>query len=140
LFTASGYHACRALEAVIEDYYRLFCRTEGAKKSWWEYIDALEKMAASAPEGEPRPQPRTMVYLSQTKDAFRNGLMHPRYVLNDLEAETFFTSVKVAMTAMALEMKAAGAPQPSSNASLIAKIFEDSPLTSSGAATAIAKK
>jgi hypothetical protein len=120
LFTASGYHACRALEAVIEDYHTFFAKTTDLKKSWWEYIDTLGKIAKDKGSTDAKPNERTLMYLNQTKDAFRNGIMHPRYVLSDLEAETFFTSVKCAITAMAMEL---GERDPKPTANALADMF-----------------
>jgi hypothetical protein len=107
LFTASGFHACRAVEAVMEDYYRRMCNSTKTLKSWYDYIKALE--AASAVGGNPCPEPSTVAHLETMKKYNRNEIAHPRVVLNETEAAIVLALAKVVICQMAQELLDAGA-------------------------------
>lgn len=100
LWTAAGYHACRAVEAVLREYYSTMCLkplTDG--KTWGTLIDDLEAEAE-----EPKPNEKTLFYLRQLKDSERNPLMHVRVVLDEQDADLLLNSAKIGMTLMAREL------------------------------------
>lgn len=107
LWTATGYHACRAVEAVMRGYYRAHTAKDDAKlKMWGEIIDELKKLV-SGPAG------KTLFYLEQIKDNERNPLAHVRVVLDEQDADMLLDSTKVVMQLMAREMqKIRGASLP----------------------------
>lgn len=111
LYTASGYHVCRAVEAITERYYQLFSGKDGAtRRSWDDYVKALQKLAEG--DAEYKPSERTMRALLQMKDLDRNPLMHPREVLNETDASLLFDIGKVSIIVMAHEMmEATGEPE-----------------------------
>jgi hypothetical protein len=100
LWTAAGYHACRAVEAVLRGYYDEMCAkelTEG--KTWGTLIDDL-----TAEAEDPKPNEKTLFYLRQLKDSERNPLMHVRVVLDEQDADLLLNSAKIVMTLMAREI------------------------------------
>jgi hypothetical protein len=110
LYTAAGFHVCRAVEGVLEDYYRNFCGKTSTLKSWNDYIEALRKVAAANDvKPELKPQPETIAYLDAIRKYNRNEIAHPRVVLDEAEAITVFDLGKAVMCAMARELLAAGA-------------------------------
>ncbi|MGD9508487.1 MAG: hypothetical protein AB7I59_26955 [Geminicoccaceae bacterium] len=106
LFTASGFHLCRAVEALIEVYYQRFCGKAGTLRSWHDYIKALEAQAqVSAP---PVPGLATIEYLKQMKDSDRNPISHPRVILDEAEACILFASGQSLIGRMLQELSALG--------------------------------
>jgi hypothetical protein len=105
LYTAAGFHICRAVEAVIEDYYRKFCGKAGTLRSWNDYIVALRGVPATA---SVKPEQETIAYLDAMRKYNRNEIAHPRVVLDEAEALKVFDLGKAVICAMAQELLAAG--------------------------------
>lgn len=100
LFTAAGYHCCRAVEAVLREYYRLFTgKADTGKEQWGDLIGGLEKCA-----GVVVPEPKTLSHIRHLKDFDRNPLAHVRAVLDATDADMLLAGSKVAITAMAAEI------------------------------------
>jgi hypothetical protein len=100
LWTAAGYHSCRAVEAVLRPYYRKFTGKEDKEgKTWGNLIEELESVAA-----EPKPNEKTIFYLRQIKDNERNPLMHVRVVLDEQDADLLLSAAKIVMVLMTREM------------------------------------
>jgi hypothetical protein len=108
LFTAAGFHMCRAVEAALEDYYRRFTGKTGTLRGWHAYAEALEKAIA---EGfTPAADPQTIAYLNQLRHSSRNPLMHPRIVLDEADASELFDLGRGVIHRMAKELLAANKP------------------------------
>jgi hypothetical protein len=90
LWTAAGYHSCRAVEVVLRPYYVAFTgKEEKEGQTWHALIEGLE--AATA---EPKPVDKTLFYLRQLKDNERNPLMHVRIVLDEQDADLLLSAAK----------------------------------------------
>jgi hypothetical protein len=108
LSTAAGFHACRAVEGVLEGYYQFFTGKTGTLHGWQDYLDALRKVTTG-----PIPDPKTLHNIKQIKDFSRNPLMHPRETLNEMDARILFGMAEIAILGMAQElMEAEHASQP----------------------------
>jgi len=99
LFTASGFHVMRAVEAVLHQYYVHKCKPANKRKNlpnWGAYISALRKiLPAGATDDE------VTVLLQQVKDDHRNLIMHPEIVLSGDEAFGLFDIAKAVIGVMA---------------------------------------
>jgi hypothetical protein len=102
LYTAAGYHVCRAIEAMTENYFFVCSDKRKPLKSWNEYVKALTDLRE---KGKPLPSARAIRALQQLKDLDRNQLMHPRAVLNEIDADLLWSVGRAAVIQMALEMK-----------------------------------
>jgi hypothetical protein len=105
LFSAAGFHMCRAVEAVLEDYYCRFTGKSGTLRSWHDYIDALEKALNAG--FSPAAEQQTLVYLNQLRSLNRNPIMHPRVVLDETDAFEIFDLGRAAISKMVKELIAA---------------------------------
>jgi hypothetical protein len=109
LFTASGYHCCRAVEVVLREYFRSFTgKTDTGKEQWGQLIEQLENCSNTT-----KPSEKTLSHIRHVKDYDRNPLSHTRIVLSSTDADMLLASAKVAITAMASELNQknlAGAP------------------------------
>lgn len=111
LLSASGFHVARAVESVMEAYYQFYSGKPGATlKSWHDYIEKLEKIAATNPT--PSPKDKTLAELRQMKDDYRNPIMHPRVVLSEADARMLFSNGESLIIAMAQELGEAAGVQP----------------------------
>lgn len=100
LWTAAGYHCCRAVEAVLRSYYLALTGKEAVEgKSWGDWIAELERI-------DPKPDEKTMFYIRQLKNNERNPLMHVRVVLDEQDADLLLNSSKIAIVLMAREIQA----------------------------------
>jgi len=100
LWTAAGYHCCRAVEAVLRPYYEAFTgKEEKEGQTWHNLIEGLEQVAAG-----PKPVDKTLFYLRQLKDNERNPLMHVRVVLDEQDADLLLAAAKIVIVHMAREM------------------------------------
>lgn len=107
LWTAAGFHTCRAVEAVMEDYYRQMCAGTGTLNSWYDYTQALENaIKAGKP---PLPEQATINHLTTLRKYNRNEIAHPRVVLDEAEAVTVFNLGLAVILLMARELLDAGA-------------------------------
>jgi hypothetical protein len=102
LWTAAGYHCCRAVEAVLHGYYNYFTAYEYKEgKTWGNLIDDL-----ASDEEDPKPNEKTIFYLRQLKNNERNPLMHVRIVLDEQDADLLLSASKIVIVMMAREMQA----------------------------------
>lgn len=100
LFTAAGYHCCRAAEAVLRLYYRSLTNSlDSGNETWGALIGLLEKVS-----GDKRPDPKTLGHIKHLKDYERNPLSHLRAVLSSTDADILLSGAKVAIAAMAVEL------------------------------------
>ncbi len=100
LWTAAGYHCCRAVEAVLRPYFVAFTGKEDKEgKTWHDLIEGLEKSST-----EPKPVDKTLFYLRQLKDNERNPLMHVRVVLDEQDADLLLSAAKIVIVLMTREM------------------------------------
>jgi hypothetical protein len=107
LWTAAGYHSCRAVEAVLRPYYRLLSKKEDKEgKTWGNFIDEMEAQAVEPKAGE-----KTLFYLRQIKDNERNPLMHVRVVLDEQDADLLLGAAKNVIVMMAREIAAIKEPE-----------------------------
>jgi hypothetical protein len=91
---------------MLETYFDMFNGgPSGKPKQWGQYLDALEKIAASG--AAPAPDAKTLGELKQLKDDWRNPLMHPRVVLEEPDARTVFNNGETLVMMMAQELAAA---------------------------------
>ena len=102
--TATGFHVCRAVEAMLENFYKLYSGKDETLKSWHDYIVSLTKIAGEDND-IPKPQSRTLNDLERLKDSSRNPIMHPRVVLDEVDADILLSEGKNVITLMALEMR-----------------------------------
>ena len=101
--TATGFHVCRAVEAMLENYYKVCSGEDKTLKSWHDYIVALTKIEKSNNNPQ-RPQSRTLHDLGRMKNSSRNPIMHPRVVLNEVDADILLSEGKNIITLMAIEV------------------------------------
>jgi hypothetical protein len=102
LFTASGFHICRAVESVMEDYYGVLIGEAKQLHSWNEYIKRLQ--AAIDAGIEPMPDRTTVRYLDNLRQSSRNPIMHPRVVLEEADAIGLFDLCRGVILRMAKEL------------------------------------
>lgn len=101
LYTASGYHSCRAAESVLREYYRIFTgKDDTGNEPWGQLVKELEHNV----EGRPAVPARTIEQIKHLKDYYRNPLSHLRSVLEEIDADVLLSGAKVAMTAMARDI------------------------------------
>lgn len=106
LHTASGFHAARAVEGMLEVYYQLFSgKPDETLRSWYDYIKALEGVAEK--KIGLMPSAKTLSELDQMRTYDRNPIMHPRVVLSESDARVLFGSSEALIIGMAQEMTAA---------------------------------
>lgn len=103
LWTAAGYHSCRAVEAILRPYFCLITglKDDNENRTWGKIIEEMER------EGCPhKPGEKTLFYLRQLKDNERNPLMHVRVVLNEQDADLLLSGAKNVIVMMAREIEA----------------------------------
>lgn len=110
LLSASGFHTARAVEAMLECYYQLFCGCPGKTLNGWaDYKAALDKVIKAG--SDPAPREKTLAELDQMRVDYRNPIVHPRVVLSEADARMLFAngeSLIIAMAQEVAEAKAAG--------------------------------
>lgn len=100
LWSAAGYHVCRAVESVLRKYFSAYTnKPDAGVRNWGGLIHQLNLLKT-----EPKPKTNTMFYLQQLKDNDRNPLMHVRIVLNEGDADILLNQAKVVIALMAREM------------------------------------
>jgi hypothetical protein len=102
LYTAAGFHMCRAIESVLEEYYFEFSGSRKALRSWHDYYRELEELRKTA---DPAPEVSTLAYINQLRQSTRNPIMHPRVVLDETDAMTIFDLGRGVMLKMAQELR-----------------------------------
>lgn len=105
--SASAFHACRAVEAVLLKYYEVFCGEIPGHETWGKLLDRLRKCS-----GPNLPNARTLGHLDLMRENDRNPIMHPRIELNDADADALLGLAKTAMIFMAQEMAPHIKPEP----------------------------
>lgn len=104
LLSASGFHVTRAVEGTLEAYYQLFSGKPGTlKKSWSDYIKALQALDETAPHGAP--SAKTLAELDQMRTDYRNPIAHPRVVLSESDARMLYANGESVIIAMAQEIR-----------------------------------
>jgi hypothetical protein len=101
--TAAGFHAMRATENVLRQYYALVVGKPIDRIEWATCTQELKKAKAN---------PKVVQVLDQIRDLHRNPLMHPQDFLNMKEAISLFDIAKSAIGSVAEEiakLKAANA-------------------------------
>lgn len=100
LYTASGYHCCRAAEAMLREYFRTITgQTDTGNETWGQLIADLEKVKAPK-----EPDVKTLGHIRHLKDHDRNPLMHLKADLELIDADILLSASKVAISAMAAEI------------------------------------
>ncbi|MDF2994699.1 MAG: hypothetical protein K0R27_336 [Xanthobacteraceae bacterium] len=100
LYTASGYHSCRSIEAVLRIYYRNYTGKDDAEENTWgQLLAGLEAVSAS-----PAPPAKTLDRIRHVKDFDRNPLSHLRAVLDQSDADVLLLHAKVVIASMAKDM------------------------------------
>ena len=108
LHTASGYHSCRAVEAVLRYYYCCFTsKFDSGKETWGELIGELEKIAKNNSDNGilDLPSSKTLSHIRHIKDYDRNPLSHLRSVLDHNDADVLLSSAKIAIIVMVREIR-----------------------------------
>lgn len=103
--TAAGFHAARAVEAVLEKYWRSFKKIpddKPTKNTMNDFIKDLQKIKGP---NAPEPNQRTVKSLDQFRDLDRNPLMHPRATLTKEDAQTHFNLATGIITTMLAELR-----------------------------------
>jgi hypothetical protein len=105
LGTAAGFHALRAMEAVLRRYWEVVTedKPHPGQRNIGVYIQKIEKSGVG--------DAKVIAVLKQIKDLHRNPLMHPEETLSLQDAIGIFGIVQSAMGAMLKEI-----PSPVSNA------------------------
>jgi hypothetical protein len=110
LFSSSGFHVARAVEAAMESYYQLFSGKPGKTlRSWDDYHKELQKIKQGNPT--PSPEEKTLVEFDQMRQDFRNPIVHPRVTLEEADARILFNNGESLIIAMAGEIKRAQTTQ-----------------------------
>ena len=94
LYTATGFHIFRAMEAVIIGYYKSLPKAPPLKDSdrnWGRYIEGLRAGGADS---------KITDYLTYFKNAHRNPVTHPETVLGKDEAIAIFHALPNAIVPM----------------------------------------
>jgi len=95
LSTASGYHALRATEKVLREYYELVLKKDTGSLRMKQAIDELAKAGGDA---------KTLAVLDQLRNLHRNPLDHPEVFLDPSEAMELFNICAGAISAMARQI------------------------------------
>jgi hypothetical protein len=95
--TASGYHALRAVEKVLREYYESLVKKPADDIRMKQAIDELTKAG---------PDRKTMAALDQLRDLHRNPIDHPEEFLESAEALELFNAATVAISKMARQIAA----------------------------------
>lgn len=108
LYTASGYHSCRAAEAVLREYYTFFTgKTDSGEENWGRLINDLAGISNGkkpSPDDVPLAPVRTIDQIRHLKDHSRNPLSHLRSVLDEKDADELLSRAKVVIMAMASDI------------------------------------
>lgn len=108
--TASGFHAMRAVEAAMHQYYLAVCKPKTEKKldNWGSYIARLHQV--NQPNATLPDVAKVVAMLQQLKDQDRNLIMHPEVVLTTDEAFTLFETAQSIIMSMAARLPKAKKP------------------------------
>lgn len=95
VWTAAGFHAMRATEHVLRQYYKEFTGKDAGHIEWATCVQELKKAKAN---------PKVVQVLDQIRDLHRNPLMHPEDFLSMKEAISLFDIAKSAIGSLAEEI------------------------------------
>lgn len=101
--TASGFHAARAVEAVLRRYYEAFIGSLPERPAMRNLVQGLEE--ASQKKGATVPDKKTIRTLREIKDLDRNPLAHPEATLDMLSAKALFELAGIAIWRMLSEIQ-----------------------------------
>ncbi len=106
LFTACGFHAFRALDAMLRTYFGHFAPgiTPPKSRDWGSFIRELRKLLAN-PIGGKSPNERTVELLDKIRSEDRNPLIHPDQNLDKEEATASFDLCRNVITFMTIDIK-----------------------------------
>jgi hypothetical protein len=93
--TAAGFHAMRATENVLRQYYSLLLGKPVTRIDWGTCTQELKKAKANQ---------KVVQVLDQIRDLHRNPLMHPQEFLSMKDAISLFDIAKSAIGALAEEI------------------------------------
>lgn len=94
--TACGFHAMRAVERVMREYYALVVGVEPGELPMGGLLHGMK--------GKPLADEKTLAALDQLRDLHRNPIGHPDVFLDDSEAAELFDIAKSAISAMARQI------------------------------------
>lgn len=103
LFSASGYHAMRATESVLRQYYELFKGASERELTMGQMASQLDDLAKSSKDRK-KPAARTASALKDIASFDRNPVMHPTAVLDEQDALSLFSRAQGAIIDMAREL------------------------------------
>lgn len=105
-YTASGFHALRAMEVVIAEYYKAVSQKDKEFKSWNDYIQALDELEREREATSAKfPSRKVVSMLDRIRQLDRNPLMHPRESLDEMGADTLFSLAVTTITEMAKDLR-----------------------------------
>jgi hypothetical protein len=108
LYTASGYHSCRAAEGVLRAYYRMFTgKSDSGDETWGQLLNALTGENSGKKDAKPKEAlapVKTLDQIRHLKDFNRNPISHLRSVLEEKDADELLSRAKVVIMAMASDM------------------------------------
>ncbi|WP_376988336.1 hypothetical protein [Bosea sp. R86505] len=108
--TASGFHSARAVEAILQRYYRAFIGPVPERATMGYLVPQLEE--ASKAKGVEHPDQRTVITLREIKDLDRNPLAHPEATLDMVSAKALFELAGIAIWRMLNEIDQHGSNGP----------------------------
>ena len=114
LYTASGFHMMRGVEAVLHQYYLNACNPTSSTTlpNWGAYILALRQALPTGTQDD-----EVTALLQQVKDDHRNLIMHPEIVLSLDDAFGLFDIAKSVISVMAERLPA---PAPTNGMTAVA--------------------
>lgn len=102
--TASGFHGCRATEAVVKKQVLLFSGSAAPSSNWGDFVRLLKLHGADG---------RVSDAIHRMKEVHRNPLIHPEITLTMQEAITLFSICHSTIQACVADMERKS-PTPSS--------------------------
>lgn len=104
LARASGFHALRAIELMMENYLKALEPNSPKPKSWSAYLSRFEKHSQDTSQTK-RPSGKTISALDRLRHIDRNPIMHPEVKLDSVSAESLFNITSITLIELALDMK-----------------------------------
>lgn len=92
IWSGCGFHALRATEKVLREYYEAVTKRPAGKMTMAPLIDKLREAGGDA---------KTLAVLDQLRDLHRNPMNHPEVFLDDAEAMELFNICLAAISACA---------------------------------------
>jgi hypothetical protein len=105
-YTASGFHALRAVEVVVHDYYKSVSGKDKELRSWYDYIEALTDLENTREARKSDyPSPKASAMIDRMRQLDRNPLMHPRESLDEMGADNLFSLSILTITELAKDLR-----------------------------------